>query len=165
MEVDILIDKLTNCLVERESCRVVDTTYKRRRTSIKPADYKGWKFNWGETEKNGNTIYELFLQGDNIVQGRISLKIEGGIANVEIVESAPHNYGHTGKYEGVGGHLFAIACQCSLEAGCDGVVAFTSKSDLVDYYRKTLNAVEINPRRMVIFENAAQILLDKYIRK
>ena len=28
-----------------------------------------------------------------------------------------------------------------------------------------LNAVEITPRRMVIFEDAAQILLDKYMRK
>ena len=28
-----------------------------------------------------------------------------------------------------------------------------------------LNAVEIAPRRMVIFEYAAQILLDKYMRK
>jgi hypothetical protein len=30
-----------------------------------------------------------------------------------IVETAPHNYGHNGKYIGVGGHMFAIACQCS----------------------------------------------------
>lgn len=37
---------------------------------------------------------------------------------------------------GVGGHLFAI-----------------------------LKAVEVMPRRMVIFEDAAEIILDKYIRK
>lgn len=60
---------------------------------------------------------------------------------------------------------YAIACQISLDAGCDGVVAFTSKSDLVGYYMDKLNAVEITPRRMVIFEDAAQILLDKYMRK
>ena len=65
----------------------------------------------------------------------------------------------------MGAHLFAIACQISLDAGCDGVVAFTSKSDLVGYYMDKLNAVEIMPRRMVIFEDAAQILLDKYMRK
>ena len=67
-------------------------------------------------------------EGDNTVQGRISVKVDGGVADVEIVETAPHNYGHLGKYEGVGGHLFAVACQISMEAGCDGVVAFTSKS-------------------------------------
>ena len=47
----------------------------------------------------------------------------------------------------------------------DGVVAFISKSDLVRYYMDKLNAVEITPRRMVIFEDAAQVLLDKYMRK
>ncbi len=84
---------------------------------------------------------------------------------MEIVETAPHNYSHEGIYAGVGAHLLAIACQISLDAGCDGVVAFTSKSDLVDYYMDKLNAVEITPRRMVIFEKAAQILLNKYMRK
>jgi len=53
----------------------------------------------------------------------------------------------------------------SMEAGCDGVVAFTAKSSLVDYYKKLLHAVEIAPRRMVIFEEAAKILLDKYMKK
>lgn len=87
----------------------------------------------------------MFLKGDDTVQGRISLKIDGGVADVEIVETAPHNYGHKGIYA--------------------GVVAFTSKSDLVGYYMDKLKAVEIMPRRMVIFENAAQMLLNKYIRK
>ena len=53
---------------------------------------------------------------------------------MEIVETAPHNYSHKAIYAGVGAHLFAIACQISIDAGCDGVVAFTSKSDLVGYY-------------------------------
>jgi len=50
-----------------------------------------------------------------------------------------------------------------LEAGCDGVVAFTAKSDLVDYYRNVIHAVEVMPRRMVIFEDVAQKLINKYI--
>ena len=79
-------------------------------------------------EKNGYHIYELSVKGDDTVQGRISSKTDGGVADVEIVETAPHNYSHKGIYAGVGAHLFAIACQISLNAGCDGVVAFTSKS-------------------------------------
>lgn len=165
MEVDILIDDFTDCLVERKTGDIVETEYCERLNQIRKKDYIGWKFDWSKTTPNGYTIYELFLKDDDTVQGRISFKIDGGVADVDIVESAPHNYGRNGKYKGVGGHLFAIACQCSLEAGCDGVVAFTSKSDLVEYYKKELNAVEIMPRRMVIFEDAAQILLDKYIRK
>ena len=77
-------------------------------------------------EKNGYHIYELFVKDDDTVQGRISLKIDDGVADVEIVETAPHNYSQKGIYTGVGAHLFAIACQISLNAGCDGVVAFTS---------------------------------------
>ena len=165
MAVDIQIDKLTDCLIEREFDSIVDTEYMERITAIKKKDYTGWKFDWSTTQKNGYTIYELFVEDDDTVQGRISLKIDGGVADIDIVESAPHNYGHNGKYIGVGGHLFAIACQISLEAGCDGVVAFTSKSDLVEYYKRELKAVEVMPRRLVIFEDAAEILLDKYIRK
>lgn len=165
MEVDIRIDMLTDCLVDTKTGRVVETEFRERITPMRPADYKGWRFNWGVTEKDGYAIYELFLKDDAVVQGRISLKIEGGVADVEIVEAAPHNYGHNGQYQGVGGHLFAIACQKSLEAGYGGFVAFTSKSNLVEYYKKTLGAKVFRDRRLIIDEKAAQILLEKYLRK
>lgn len=164
MEVDILIDKLTDCLIEKSSGEQVDTEYRLRTVPIKTKDYKGWKFDWSKTEKNGYNIYELFVKGDDIVQGRISLRIDGGVADVDIVESAPHNYGHTGKYHGVGGHLFAIACQISLEAGCDGVVAFTAKSDLIEYYAKILDAKLAKGQRMYLDEKAAEKLIRTYIK-
>ena len=165
MPVDILIDDLTDCLIDRNNGRPCATEYKMRTSPIKPREYHGWKFDWKKTEKNGYHIYELFLANDNVVQGRISLKISGGVAEVEIAETAPHNYGHLGKYQGVGAHLFAIACKVSLDNGCDGVVAFTAKSSLVAHYKNALGAVEIAPRRMVIFEDAAKELLEKYIKQ
>ena len=121
MEVDILIDRITDCLIDTRNGEEVETEYRMRETPIRPKDYKGWKFNWSITEKNGYHIYELFLKNDSTVQGRISVKVDGGVADV-------------------GAHLFAIACQVSLDAGCDGFVAFTSKSDLVEYYKEKLNA-------------------------
>jgi hypothetical protein len=165
MEVDILIDKLTNCLIERKSGRQVETEYRLRQTPIQQEDYNAWKFDWSKTERNGYSIYELFVLDDHTVQGRISLQIDGGVADVEIVESAPFNYGNLGRYEGVGAHLFAIACQVSLENGCDGYVAFTSKSDLMIYYSKVLGAVATTGQRMVIDDVASRKLIDKYIRK
>lgn len=165
MQIDILIDKLTDCLVDRATGENVNTEYKERTTAIKKKDYAGWKFNWSTTQDNGYTIYELLVDGDSTVQGRISLKIDGGVADVDIVESAPHNFGHEGKYIGVGGHLFAIACQISLEAGCDGFVAFTAKTNLIEHYMKTLKAQIVRGNRMYIDEEAAGILIDKYIRK
>lgn len=165
MEVDILIDRITDCLIDTRTGVEVETEYRLRETPIRPKDYKRWKFNWSITEKNGYHIYELFLKDDSTVQGRIAVKVDGGVADVDIVETAPHNYSHSGIYEGVGAHLFAIACQVSFDAGCDGFVAFTSKSDLVEYYKEKLNAGVFRDRRMYIDENAAQILLDKYMRK
>lgn len=165
MAVDIQIDRLTDCLVERETGSIVGTKYMERITTITKGECRGWKFDWSTTQKNGYTVYELFVKGDNTVQGRISLKIDGGVADVDIVESAPHNYSHNGKFEGIGGHLFAIACQISFEAGCDGFVAFTAKTDLVEYYKRTLRAQTVKGNRMYLDEEAANILIDKYIRK
>lgn len=165
LEVDILVDSITDCLIERETGNIVETEYREKMTSLSQKERQNWKFDWSKPAKSGFSVFELFVKGDDDVQGRIALKIDGGVAEVDIVETAPHNFGHDGKYKGVGGHLFAIACKCSLDAGCDGVVAFTSKSALVDYYKKELNAVEIMPRRLVIFEEAAQILLEKYIKE
>ena len=125
MFLDVQIDKLTDCLIEHSTGKLVETEYKLHHNIMTPKEYKNWKFNWSQTQKNG----------------------------------------HDGVYEGVGGHLFAIACQISLEHGCDGVVAFDSKSDLVEYYKTILGAVEIYPRRLVIFEKEAQKLISKYIRK
>lgn len=165
MQVDIQIDKLTDCLLSRKTGNIVKTHYKVHAEPIQKEEYKKWRFDWEITQRNGNVIYELYVENSDVVQGRIALRIDGGVANIDIVETAPHNFGHSGEYEGVGGHLFAIACQVSIEAGCDGVVAFDSKSDLVEYYKESIGAVEIYPRRMVIFEKEAQILLNKYIRK
>lgn len=99
------------------------------------------------------------------MQGRVSLEIDGGVANVDIVETAPHNYGHNGRYEGVGGHLFAIACQISVENGCDGFVAFTAKNSLIEYYKVKLGAQIAYGQRMFLDEDAARFLLEKYMRK
>ena len=120
MEVDILIDTITECLIDTRTGEEVETEYRARETPIRPKDCRGWKFNWSTTEKYGYSIYELFVKNDDTVQGRISLKIDGGVADVEIVKTAPYNYSHKGICAGVGAHLFAIACQVSLDAGWTG---------------------------------------------
>jgi len=114
-------------------------------------------------KKSGYEIYELFVEGDNTVQGRIAFRIDGGVADVDIVEAAPHNIGHLGEYIGVGGHLFAIACKSSMEAGCDGYVAFTAKNKLVEHYKEVLGAQVLNGQRMYIDEATAHELIGKYL--
>lgn len=165
MEIDIRIDELTDCLIERQTGNLVDTYYEKRNVPIKQKDFKGWKFDWSKPEKNGYDIYELFLKDSETVQGRIAYRIDGGVADVDIVESAPQNMGHNGKYKGVGGHLFALACQASFEAGCDGFVAFTAKTNLIEHYKESLGAKVLNGQRMYIDESAAKVLIEKYLER
>lgn len=165
MKIDIIIDKLTNCLNERISGKVVNTNYKKRNSKVSRTETKNWKFDWTIADKDDYDVYELFVDGSDIVQGRIALKIDGGVADVKLVESAPHNFGNKGKYEGVGGHLFAIACKISLEAGCDGVVAFTSKTGLINYYQEKIGAEVFQGQRMIIWEVNANKLMEQCFGK
>lgn len=165
MDVDVIIDKVTDCLEVTSTGELVSTHFKEVVTRFKRVDNKGWKFDWAKTQDNGYTVFELFVDGEAEVQGRISMRIDGGVADVDIVEVAPHNYGHAGKYYGVGAHLFAIACNYSYNNNCDGVVAFTAKSDLIEHYQKTLGAQIAIGRRMYIDERAAYELMNKYIRE
>lgn len=165
MQIDIIIDELTDCLIERKTGNIVETEYKKLELPIKKKDFAGWKFDWSETQKNKYNIYELFVKDNTIVQGRISLKIDGGVADIDIVESNPYNIGCNGKYIGVGGHLFAIACLISMENNCDGYVAFTAKTDLIKHYTEVLGAKVIRGQHMYIDELAAKTLIDKYLER
>lgn len=161
MIIDIIIDTITDCLIDTETGLEVSTMYERVR-ELSATSYKGWKFDWSIPVRNGYDIYELFVKGIPDVQGRIAVRKEHGYMDVDIVETAPHNFGHAGKYSGVGGHLFAIACKLSFEAGFDGYVAFTAKSDLIKHYQKELGARVLFGQRMEIASDAAAQLVKKY---
>lgn len=113
-------------------------------------------------------IYKLQIKHDTVIQGLIALtKFEKDQAvYVNIAESAPHNLGKNKKYNGVGGHLFAIAVYRSIELGYGGFVFMDAKNtELVEHYQKTLGATFLgipHPYRMFIDEDAAKRLLNVY---
>jgi hypothetical protein len=127
---------------------------------------KGWRFDWAEPFRNGYDVYRLSVLGDYEIQGLVALKPEARshAIKIDIVESAPTNVGRGGRYEGVGGHLFAIAAKISIERGFGGYTYFVAKSTLIEHYNKELGAVMINPRHriMAIEEKAAKTLIDRY---
>ena len=172
MEVDIIIDSITNCLKERKTGIIYDSEYRivtktiSKKEAIK-LQASGWKFDWSIPHINGYEIYELLLKDDNIVQGMIALKHirEHYYTHVDIVESAPFNVGRNGKYAGVGAHLFAIACKLSWDAGNEGYVQFKAKTDLVEHYRETLGAQNIDAQNMFIDSYGALQLIRKYFPK
>lgn len=171
MEIEILIDSFTDCLVCNRTGKKYDTEYRlitRPITKHEAAVLKsqGWKFDWSTPYRNGYEIYELFLENDDTVQGMIALKHipEQYYTHVDIVESAPFNVGKNGKYRGVGAHLFAIACKLSWDAGNEGYVQFTAKADLVEHYKETLNAKNIDWHTLYIDSYGAVALINRYFK-
>lgn len=169
---DIIIDKFTPCLQERKTGRILQTQCIRLNNQIneKAANHmkeQGWKFDWSLPQKMGADIYALTLEDDKVIQGLISAKLDkkSKFIYVPIVEAAPHNVGSKGKFEGVGGHLFAIACERSFDEGFEGFVSFKPKSSLKEHYIKTLGAKELPNGNLYIDSKNAKILVDKYIKK
>ena len=164
MEVDIFIDAFSHCLIDNETGKEVKTYYKicdKKISRIK----NGWKFDWNKQQKDSKSaIYELFTEKDNELQGRISFRLEDGFIFVELVETAPHNYGSKGKYSGVGAHLFAIACKESFSNGFEGNVSFVAKTRLIEHYQKTLGATLISSQVMIINQTAAYKLVHNYFK-
>ena len=168
MKIDMLIDKLTPCLIEIATGKVLDTTFSVASASeITGLQAKGWLFDWTDEELSYCNIYKLQLKDDDVVQGLVAAEVVRGAVYVHIVESAPHNLGKDKKYDGVGGHLFAIAIKLSLVNGFGGYVFFDAKNpELVDHYSKELNArllgATIHEYRMEINEDHAQAIINEY---
>lgn len=167
--IKINIDELTPCLRRLSDNKIVDTQV----VKIKPkkSDFKDWEFDWSIPSRNGYSVYGITANGDPRIQGLIALKedSQSSIIKVDIAEAAPFNNPHNSnfkekEYNGVGGHLFAEAVRQSYEAGFDGAVYFTAKSNLIEHYEKELGAILIDPvtRVMFIDENAAKKLYDRY---
>jgi len=166
MGVSIEIDEFTPCLVEKSSGRIIDTQYSL--ATKEDLKLKGWKFNWNSKNLDNSEVYKLTLKNENDIQGLVALKKfhKDNAIYVQLVESAPHNIGKNKKYDGVGGHLFAISIQKSLEYGYGGFVFMDAKNiDLVKHYSESLGAVHIggaHPYRMFIDENNAMKVLNLY---
>ena len=109
-------------------------------------------------------VYKLTLKDSSEIQGLIALTDfpNDQAVYVNIAESAPHNRGTQKQYEGVGGHLFAIAAQVSIDHGFGGFVFMDAKNtELVRHYHEKMGAQLLgmpHPYRMFIDEEAAHRL-------
>ena len=164
-DINIIIDELTPCLKDSKTGEFLNTDFsaiKISKAKARSMMKDGWKFDWSKPFQEGFEVFQLNIKDSKAVEGLISLKNEDGFTFIGIVESAPSNFGTNGKYTGVGGHLFAIACQHSFKNGNDGYVAFDAKTDLVDYYKEMFNAKNITEQRMYLDTDAALKLLEIY---
>lgn len=166
-DLDIAIDKFTPCLENAKTGELVETIYSLAERS-ELEELNGWNFNWLSEDLKNTDIYKLQIKNDSKIQGLIALtKFERDKAvYVNIAESAPHNLGKNKKYNGVGGHLFAIAAKYSVDSGYGGFIFMDAKNvELVKHYKNTLGAQFLgipHQYRMFIDEDAAEKLLEIY---
>lgn len=167
---NIIIDKFTSCLEETQSGKIVSTSYSLA-TPKELSSLKGWNFDWTDKSLNNSKVYKLIADGSDEIQGLVALTDfkRNSAIYVSLAESAPHNIGKQKQYNGVGGHLFAIAVQKSVDCGYGGYVFMDAKNaELVEHYKKTLGALFLgrpHPYRMIIDEENAMKLLSIYTLK
>ena len=165
---DFIVDQLTNSIqnvVSGDSFATeVAVLTRNDLTSISKAN--GWLFDWKSEFKN--PIREVFklniVHNPTIIQGLISLELKKDHVFMHLVESAPFNKGKSKIYAGVPRNLVAFACKLSFQRGFEGNVSFLSKSQLIDHYEKSLGAIHIGGRVMIIETKTALILMDKYFQ-
>ena len=120
--VDIWIDNIVACLIDvRTGERKETVVFKveSRKYLRQFQKENGWHINWNEIPQNVE-VYALALKDTNAIQGLVGIRndVMSNAAYLHWACTAPWNNIHdTGKqlYIGVGGHLFAIAADKSLQ--------------------------------------------------
>ena len=170
---DIWIDTIVPCLKDTETGEIKDTVVFKIQSRSYLKGFKkngGWHINWSEIP-NDVEVYALALQENNEIQGLVGIKNDkdSRAAYIHWACTAPHNNKHDfgkQKYEGVGGHLFAIAAEKSIEWGYGGAIhGFAANRELMEHYIKVFGAEHLgmlHAYQILIEEEAAKKLLEVY---
>jgi hypothetical protein len=165
---DFKIDKLTNSIenvITGDSFRT-DVAVVEKEDIKTIAKKSGWVFDWKyEFRQPDRDTFKLTIRDSpRIIQGLVSLSVETDHVYMHLIESAPFNKGRTKVYAGVPGNLVAFAAKLSFQRGCDGYIAFTAKTKMIDHYIQTLGAIRFGGNRMIINKEASLKLIDKYFK-
>lgn len=164
--INVWIDEMTPCLKDSETGDFVQTEVIRirRKSFLSKFNKKsGWYTSW-EKLLQDQEIYALVVKGTVDIQGLVAISRNDDYQAVYVAWmcAAPQNNKilcDNPKYTGVGGHLFAIAVDKSMEYGFDGVVVGNAANmDLVNHYCQVFKAEHIamlHPYQIAIYENEA----------
>lgn len=127
---------------------------------------KGWLFNWVEEFKHPEReVFKLTIVGNHhVIQGLICFEIKEDHIFMHLLENAPFNRGKEKVYAGVAGNLVAFACKVSFQRGFEGNLSFLSKTQLIEYYEKTLGAFHFGGHVMIVETKSALKLIGKYFK-
>lgn len=171
----VWIDEFTNCLIDNATGEEVDTIVRR----VDPSDLgmysksTGWYINWTKWDE-GTEVYALYVKGSNTIEGLIALheNTEYECVDIDWMCAAPHNnydlVGSSKRYNGVGGHLFAIGAYKSTEWNRGGACVLNAGTpELVEHYENCgLLFVGIRHRyHMTLPSATAQDILSQYTFK
>ena len=168
-----MIDEFTPCLKDAKTREFVQTeaVQIKRKSFLKKYNKKnGWYTNW-ESLADENEIYALVVEGTVDVQGFVAVAPNKAIGALYIswMCTNPENnrqITETVKYLGVGGHLFAIAANKSVEYGFAGYMyGFAANKELLNHYVDTFQAEVIgvlHPYQFAIDGETARSIMEVY---
>ena len=163
-DINELIDKLTNSIENVKS----GESFRTQILPFAPND-KGfikakWVFDWNkELLETSKQIFKLVtIENPFVIHGLISIEDKGDLIYMHLLENAKFNKGKEKAYLGVAGNLVAYACKLSFERNYDGFISFTSKSKLIEHYKKTLGAKIFMSNVMIIDTSESFRLFKRY---
>ena len=171
--INIWIDEIVPCLKDTETDTIQETVVFKieSRSYLKEfQESNGWHINWNELPSTVDN-YALALRDDNSIQGLVGIKNDkdSHAAYIHWACTAPHNNKHEygkQKYLGVGGHLFAIAADKSIEWGYEGAIhGFAANQELLQHYINVFHAEYLgmlHQYQFFINEKQAKNLLEVY---
>lgn len=146
--INIWIDEIVPCLKDTVTGEMKETVVFKieSRSYLKQyTEQNGWQINWIELPADVE-VYELALKDTKEIQGMVAVKndVNSRAAFLHWACTAPQNNKHDfgkQKYSGVGGHLFAIAADKSVQWGYEGAMhGFALNKELLEHYIETFNA-------------------------
>ena len=170
---DIWIDEIVPCLRDTETGELKNTVVFKieSRAYLKKFTKKaGWHINWAQVPKDVE-VYALALHDTNEIQGLVGVKNDrdAKTAFIHWACTAPQNNKHdfgSQKYAGVGGHLFAIAIDKSVQWGYEGAVyGYAANADLCRHYVETIGALHLDilhEYQVILDGEAARKILEVY---
>lgn len=146
--INIWIDEIVPCLKDTVTGEMKETVVFKieSRSYLKQyTEQNGWQINWTELPADVE-VYELALKDTKEIQGLVAVKndVNSRAAFLHWACTAPQNNKHDfgkQKYSGVGGHLFAIAADKSVQWGYEGAMhGFALNKELLEHYIEKFNA-------------------------
>lgn len=171
--ISIWIDEIVPCLKDTVTGEMKETVVFKieSRSYLKQyTEQNGWQINWIELPADVE-VYELALKDTKEIQGLVAVKndVNSRAAFLHWACTAPQNNKHDfgkQKYSGVGGHLFAIAADKSVQWGYEGAMhGFALNKELLEHYMEKFNAEflgMLHDYQFFINENDAKKLLEVY---